>query len=230
MGAAMKTIIIKNLSLFVLAIVILWACNESSTIIDDDTIYGSGKIVSQVREVEECSGISVKNIGNIFLTQDNSQSVKIEADDNIIDNIITRNENGLLLAGIEDGSYSDITLRIYVSLKSIKSITINGAGNITSQNSFNCDSLYVTINGVGNIVFTGEGNYLNCFINGAGNITSENFIVEKCKVFVNGAGNCTVNVSEDLDAAINGAGAIIYYGNPVNVTTSIVGTGQIIRR
>jgi len=222
----MKIDIIKKAMLFILSFIILYGCDKSN-INDDDTIHGSGKIVSQTRDVEECSGLTIKNMGNVYLTQADIQSIRVEADDNIIDDVITRKENGELVVGLEDGSYSNITLKIYVSLKTIESLSIQGAGNIYGQNSFECDSLDCVINGAGNINVQGNGNYQNCFINGAGNINAENFIVEKCKVFVNGAGTCTVNVTEDLDASVNGAGTIFYYGNPSNVRTSITGVGQI---
>ena len=59
-----------------------YGCDKKSTINNSDTIHGSGKIVSQTRELEECSGLTVKNIGEIYLTQDNIQLIRIEADDN----------------------------------------------------------------------------------------------------------------------------------------------------
>ncbi len=169
-------------------------------------------------------------MGDIYLTQDNSQSIRIEADDNIIDEVITRKENDVLLVGLKDGSYSNVTLRAYVSLKTIESITINGAGKVATQNSMNCDNLDVIINGAGDINILGNGNYMYCFINGAGNVMAKDFSIQKCKAMVNGAGNITLNVTENLDATVNGAGNIFYYGNPANVTTSITGVGHIVRQ
>ncbi len=39
--------ILKNLLLIVLTFIIFYGCNKSSDINNSDTIYGSGKIVSQ---------------------------------------------------------------------------------------------------------------------------------------------------------------------------------------
>jgi len=231
MESKMKMSVMNTMKLFLLSLMVFYGCDEeSSNINNNDTIYGSGNVVTQTRNVDECSGITIQNVGNIYLTQDENQSIRVEADDNIIDDVITRKENGILIVGLEDGSYSNITLKIFVSLKTIKSLSINGAGNITTENSFICDSLNMAINGAGNVNLKGNGNYLNCFINGAGNVMAQEFIVQKCRVLVNGAGTCTVNVTEDLDASVNGVGTIFYYGNPANVKTSITGLGQIIRR
>jgi hypothetical protein len=224
----MKTGIIKKITLIILSLIVFYGCDKSPDINDGNAIHGSGKIVSQTREVEECSGLTIQNIGNVFLMQDNTQSIRIEADDNIIDKVITRKEDGVLLVGLEDGSYSNVTLRAYVSLKTIESLKINGAGNINTQNSLNSDELEVIINGAGNIVIQGNGNYMYCFINGAGNVMAKDFSVPKCRAMVNGAGNITLTVTEELDASVNGTGNIYYYGNPPNVTTSIIGVGHIV--
>jgi hypothetical protein len=214
---------------FIILFLSFLACDDSSNITNNDTIYGSGHIVSQTRTVQECSGLIIQNIGNVYFTQANEQSIRVEADDNIIDDVISRKEDGLLLVGLKDGSYSNITLKIYVSLKTISNLSINGAGNISVENDILCDTLKCTINGAGNILIKGSTNCFDCLVNGAGNITASDFISNKCKAIVNGAGTITVYVSEELDASIIGAGTIYYYGNPPIVSTSISGLGQIIK-
>jgi hypothetical protein len=164
------------------------------------------------------------------LTQGTEQSILIEADDNIINDVITRKENENLYVGFDEGNYSNITLRVYVTLKTIESFAISGAGTIISQNSFECDNMNCTINGAGNINLNGNGNLLDCVINGAGNINAEEFIVDECRALINGAGLCIVNVTNELEASVNGAGTIYYYGNPPVVRASVTGVGQIVRR
>ncbi len=194
---------------------------------DHHQIIGSGRIVTQTRNLSDCSGLVLKNLGNVYLTQADSQSVLIEADDNIINKVITVKENGSLLAGLPDGSYSRVTLNIHVSLKAFEELVIQGAGNIYCSGQINSDNLYCSVNGAGNIKLKGIGEYLNCIINGAGNINAKEFTAAKCTAVVNGAGNCIVYVTDRLDAAVNGVGSIVYYGNPAIVNTSVVGVGQI---
>jgi len=225
-----NNISIYKIILSSLPLILFQTCNESSDISNNNTIYGSGNVVSQTRTVEECSGLMLQNTGNVYLTQDDNQLIRIEADDNIIDNVETRKENGSLLVGLENGSYSYITLKIYVSLKSINRLSIDGAGNINTENNIECDYLNCIINGAGNINLKGTANYFDCSINGTGNISAKEFQSKKCKALVNGAGNITIYVSEELDATVNGVGNIYYYGNPPVVRTTITGLGQIIKR
>ena len=209
------------------SLLIFTNCSDSSKVSDSDTIYGSGKLVSQTRIVEECNGLVVQNIGNVYITQDENQTVRVEADDNIIDNVITIKEGENLLVGLKDGSYSNITPRIFVSLKNINELTINGAGNIVTDSDIQSSSMGCIINGAGNLTLNGNCNYLSCVINGAGNISAQNYLAKYCNAFVNGAGSITVNVSEELNASVDGAGSIIYFGNPPIVYTSINGLGSI---
>jgi len=213
--------------LFSFSLLTFTGCEDSSS--SNDSIRGSGKVVSESRSVSECSGLALRHSGNVYLTQSDEQSIRIEADDNIIDDVIARNRDGVLEVGLQEGSYSNITLRIYVSLKTIESISIEGAGNIETREPIVCNNLLCSISGTGNIYLKGSGNYLDCLINGAGNLDAQRFIVKKCKAAVNGAGNCTVNVTEELDASVNGVGNITYYGNPPVVRTSITGVGRIVQ-
>jgi len=208
---------------------LICGCDDHSHHINEPH-YGSGRIVTQVRNVSDCTGINLKYAGAVYLTQDNEQSITVEADDNIIDQVITRNENGVLSVGLQDGSYSDVKVKIYVSLKSIESISINGAGNITVQNQIASNNVACSINGAGDISLKGSGSNLDCRINGAGNINAFDFQSKNCTAKINGTGNCTVNVSEYLDAAISGVGNITYDGNPKLVKSSISGIGKISRK
>ncbi len=220
------------ISLFLLILLSVWmtGCMNNNDSNVNETYYGSGNIVSQNRSVGECTGINIRYAGNVYLSQGDLQSVRVEADDNIINNVKTNADGRILNAGLDDGSYSNVTVRIYVTLKTIDHVTIQGAGNITAENSLVCDQLYCLINGAGDINLNGNANNLTCGINGAGNISAFNFPVKTCNARVNGTGNCTVNVSEDLDAAISGVGNIIYDGNPKQVRSTVSGVGKITRK
>jgi Putative auto-transporter adhesin, head GIN domain len=229
----MKKTVFKNIMLFFLPVFILYGCVKTINIndpVNGNSIHGSGNLVSQPREITECNGIKVLSIGNIYLTQDNTQKIRVEADDNIIDYVTTKEQNGILLVGLKNGSYSDVTLNVYVSLKTIKNLSIEGSGSIISQNSISTDLLSSVIDGSGNINIKGQSNYLYGVINGSGNINAEKLTTIKCDAVVNGSGICTLNVTDELNAAINGSGTIIIYGNPVNVNSSITGSGSIISK
>ncbi|MEJ2614358.1 MAG: DUF2807 domain-containing protein [Ignavibacteriaceae bacterium] len=217
--------------LFSCLLIILSGCNNSSSINEpDNTIKGSGRLITQERNVSECTGINLRYAGNVYIKQDSVQSIMVEADDNIINNVVTQSVDGILSAGLTNGSYSNVTVKIYVSLKSIESLTIQGAGNITTQNQIISNSLECIINGAGDIYLVGSGNSLYCIINGAGNINAFDFEAGSCRVKIVGTGNCYVHAKESLAALITGVGNIIYAGDPANVSSSVTGVGNITSR
>jgi len=208
----LKIKIYPSLLILSLLIVIPFSgCNDSSE--KSELLHGSGKIVSQTRSLDECSGVILQNTGNIYLTQADTQSMRIEADDNIIDKIEIEVDGENLEVGLKKGSYENITCKIYVSLKTISKILINGSGNIIAYN-VKSDELNCKINGSGNINIRGSGNYIDLYINGSGNISAQEFTAKKCKAYINGSGNITLYASEGADTEINGSGNIFYSGNP----------------
>ena len=219
------------ISVFISCLLIIHSgCNSSSINEPDDTIKGSGRLITQVRNISECTGINLRYAGNIYIKQDSVQSILVEADDNIINNVVTQNKDGILTAGLTNGSYSNVTVKIYVSLKSIKSLSIQGAGNITTQNQIISSHMDCIINGAGDIYLVGSSNSLNCIINGAGNINAFDYKTLSCSAKIIGTGNCYVYAKESLDALITGVGNIIYAGEPGNVSSSVIGVGNITSR
>ncbi|MFH1195225.1 MAG: head GIN domain-containing protein [bacterium] len=225
----MKTKVMKGILLFSVALTLFTGCIDLNINEPDHHIHGSGRIVSETRSVSECYGLILRYTGNVYLTQDDHQYIRVEADDNIIEDVIARKSDGNLVVGLQDGSYDDVTVRIYVSLKTIDLISIDGAGDISVQNFIESDDLDCTISGAGNIYLKGNGENLYCGINGSGNIDAFDFTTEECTARVHGAGNIYVNVSDYLDASISGVGNIVYGGDP-EVKSQITGIGNIYKR
>lgn len=226
----MKKITYASL-IFSSLVIILYGCNDSGNINEPDyTIKGSGRLITQERIVSECTGVNLRYSGNIYLKQDTVQSIRVEADDNIINNVATQSQSGILFAGLTNGKYSDVTVNIFISLRSVKSLTIEGAGNIVVQNRINCSYMNCIINGAGDINLSGSCNSLDCVINGAGNINAFDFEANSCKATIKGAGNCAVFVKQSLEGVITGVGNIVYDGNPGSVKSSVTGVGNITGR
>jgi hypothetical protein len=211
---------------FAISAVLLTGCHDTISN-PDTTIRGSGRVVSESRSLDTCEGVTIKSIGEVYVTQAETQSIRIEADDNIMKDVTAENQNGILVVGLKSGSYSNITLRTYVSLKNIRFLSIEGAGNIETVAPIAFPSLSCIINGAGNITLRGQGDNISCILNGAGNFNAKLFTAKNFTVILNGAGNCTATVAETLDATVNGIGTVTYYGNPTSVKTVIGGLGHI---
>lgn len=193
----------------------------------DESIVGSGRTVTEERNVPSCLGVQIVGSGKVFLQQGTRQSIRVEADDNIIDRVVTRCENGYLITGLEEGSYSNTTVNIYVTLTAIEDVEILGAGDVVATGPIQGDALKCRIEGAGNISLDGNTVTQTIVIDGAGNIANFGLVCSRCTTTINGTGNCEVHVTQQLNGEINGVGNIVYEGNPPDVKTSINGIGKI---
>ncbi|MEX1033297.1 MAG: head GIN domain-containing protein [Cellvibrionaceae bacterium] len=114
-------------------------------------------------------------------------------------------------------------------------LTVHGSGNIE------LDELYarreklakakIVGNGSGGVrIADGEVEDLSIVVNGSGGVDTANLRARKAKVSVNGSGDVEVNVSETLDARINGTGDVGYRGEPTDVDRSVNGSGRVRSR
>lgn len=219
-----KTKLVHGLVIIVLLVA---GCSRNESVVGNDQITGSGRLVSQQRTVGTFSGIQVTNFAKVIVKQDTVESLRIEADDNIIDRVMTSASNGILVVGLRDGSYNNVTVNVFASMKNIKRLESTGTADFSSSNSIQTDSIICKIKGAGSITLAGTANYEVVEIVGAGNVHNFNLISSSCYASISGTGNIEVNVTQQLDAVIAGTGTITYAGNPPVVHPLITGVGSI---
>jgi hypothetical protein len=212
---------------FLMAAFLFCSCDREKNPVTNDQITGSGRIVSESRTVGSFTGIQVTNFAKVFISQDTVESLRIESDDNIIGRVATSVNRGILVVGLRDGSYNDVTVSVYASMKNIKLLESTGAATFSSTNSFNTDSLTCRITGVGSMTLVGKTNYERIEITGSGDVHNSNFISSYCSISISGAGNVETQVTQQLDATIAGTGTITYFGNPAVIHQSVSGVGTI---
>jgi hypothetical protein len=211
----------------IVTVLVISGCIKNDNAIDSNQIVGSGRLVSESRSVGTFTGIQVTSSAKVFITQDTVESLRIESDENIIGLVMTTVNSNMLVVSLREGSYSNVTVNVYASMKFIKLLESIGAATFSSMNSIQTDSLTCRITGAGTYTFTGKANYENIEITGSGNIHNSNLISSFCSVDISGAGNVEVQVTQQLNATIAGTGTIIYTGNPAVIQKNISGTGII---
>jgi len=227
----MKTIIerVSGIVLLVVAIWLFGGCDEKF-LNNTEQIVGSGTLTTRTVSTPEFSGIVLTGIGEVYVTQDSVQSVRIEADDNIIDRLQLDVHSGKLNVGIQQGSYSHVTIKIYISMKSVESLELTGAGNFATVGPIDAATLSCTISGAGNMTLTGRAVQEIVALQGAGSIHGFDLESARCSVMLSGTGSAEVNVTQHLDATVSGVGSVIYAGNPPEVIGHVSGVGSIHRK
>ena len=62
---------------------------------------------------------------------------------------------------------------------------------------------------------------------GSGTVQFTRLVANDVKALVSGSGSIFVTATTSLDASVSGSGAILYAGNPQDVTQNVTGSGAI---
>ena len=216
----------KLLAVFLIMILVQGACSLGS--INPNSVVGSGKVASEIRSVSGFSSVALQGSGNVDVTLGDTESVIIEADDNILPLIETNVLAGQLI--ISTKGYTTINpitpVRVNVTMKTLKGLTLSGSGNIHVAKMAG-DSLMVNLPGSGNITVTGSVTNVDASLSGSGNIYCSGLQAKSATVTLNGSGEVEVFASQSLNAGVLGSGTIRYGGNPSQISKSISGSGSI---
>ena len=236
-------------TLFVIAVLLLalLACSVGVPTISG--IKGSGILKTETRPVSNFQAVVLSGIGDLQITQGQQESLEIEAEDNILEVIETRVENGTLYIGFRDGVVNiqpTKTIKYTLSVKDLTGLTSSGVGNI-QVGDLKTSDLDVQISGVGSIkiasleassvailisgtgsseVGGGKADKLKLESSGAGSFRAPDVQFAVADVSISGVGSARLWVTERLDVALSGTGSVEYYGSPV-VTQLVTGLGSI---
>ena len=180
----------------------------------------------RVINIEPFSGISLNIGADVFLSQGETHDIRIEAEEDVKNKIITEVKDNVLIIKCDKSLHCSKNINIYITMKELKLLEINGSGDIKCQDSFNSDDIAIEINGSGDVSLSGRAENLAIEINGSGDVKSFGMFSTNCAVDIQGSGNCEVNVENALAVSISGSGDVIYKGSPV-VTTDIDGSGSV---
>jgi hypothetical protein len=216
-----------------------------------EAITGSGNIVSESRNLKEFAGIKNSGSVDVEVKHEERQMVKVEADDNILEYVITKVEDGILSIHLKNNlSFRNINVTVYVSSPSIQQLLVSGSGTITSKNllkdedkielkvsgsgdikaNLDAPSIVANVSGSGKISIQGRTKNFSSTVSGSGDMDGEKLLAENTDVKVAGSGNANVFASVKLDAKVSGSGNIFYSGNPTSPQIHKSGSGSIQAR
>ena len=194
---------------------------------DDDEIRGSGNLESEFREVGYFDKVNSVGVYEINMIQGETQSVKITADDNILNDVITSVSNNQLLLDLKNDNYTNITLKAEITLTDFYGVTNSGVGNITIGDIDVDHEVEVVNSGTGDINIKGEAESMTIYNEGTGDIESYDLLIEDAVVEIVGSGDVQINASTSLKIKISGSGDVYYKGSPT-IDVTIEGSGKVI--
>ena len=238
-------------SLFLLAILAFSAsaCNRVQVSFGGaNAVVGSGKVVSETRSVSSFTHVLVSGSGQAEITIGDSDSLVIEAEDNILPLIESSVSNGRLSLGLKSNtSISTMRgIRYIITVKSLTGVEVSGSADITVTNTAHADTFNAATSGSGAIQLADvQAGTLNAHTSGSGNITAAgkvatatittsgsgdfngaNLQCASATATTSGSGNVTLWTTDSLTARTSGSGSVRYYGQP-SVSRSESGSGRV---
>ncbi|MDZ4714663.1 MAG: head GIN domain-containing protein [Cytophagales bacterium] len=218
--------------------------------------------IKKTLELPEFKSIYVNSSYTVMLKQTNKQEVIVEALSEVMELSEFKVENGVLMINVErkpetanksiwakiDDIKLNPSMKVYISMKSVSELQVNGAGKIISENSIASDIINLGVSGAGTMDVDIKGNAVKAEVSGSGNLTLRGYAtsldarlsgsgnlkafdcpLESCKVRVSGSGSAELQVSATAEAYVHGSGSIKLKGNTKDLTKKVYGTGSVER-
>jgi Putative auto-transporter adhesin, head GIN domain len=208
---------------------------------------GNGHRATQQRNTTGFTGVETH--GDIDIVVANGDfNVKIDAEQNLLQDIETNVENGRLVVRFRDGislwDHGDAT--VYVTAPILNTIETHGSGDIRSEGRLadknnihlvvsgsgdidlilDSPDIITATQGSGDITLKGTAKNIDSKTSGSGDLHMDGLKAENVKIVVHGSGDAEVFASESLKVEVSGSGDVHYKGSP-KISTEVHGSGSV---
>jgi len=193
------------------------------------SVKGSGTTTSEDRTAGYVSSIDITGDFIIDVTCGKQNSIKVEAEDNILPLIETKVEDEKLTISTKEDITALREVRITIAIHTLKELESDGKSKITVK-ALHTDELDVSANEEGIIELEGKVDELNITIDDEAKVLAKSVITKKTYVSIYGEGKAEVNARRYLEASVKGKGVIDYWGDPEEISISASGGGAVNKR
>ena len=191
-------------------------------------LAGSGKLQKQKREVGSFNAGSAEGAFDIEIVCQESQSIEIEGDDNVLPLITTVVSNNVLHVTNSRGYSVSHPITIRISVPDLIALSASGAGNVDVSELKN-EKFQISANGAPTIKASGSTSVLNIDAKGAATINTHRLRAVQVVVDAKGVSNVEVHAAEQLDATVAGPSHVIYSGDAA-VHKTVHGPGSVEKK
>ncbi len=209
-------------------------------------IKGEGPKVTKTLDVDAFDGFTMAISGNVYLKQGSKQSVTIEAQQNIIDNIVKEVSDKQWKIKFDKNVRNHDGVKIYITIPTLTKAYVSGSGDIIGETKFTGLGNLVTgisgsgdirlevqakdidgkISGSGSVKLSGSANALNIGISGSGDFYADGLKAQSGIIKISGSGDCTVDAADELSVQVSGSGDVKYKGRP-RLSAKVSGSGDV---
>lgn len=191
---------------------------------------GSGRMITEQRSVSGINGVSLATTGELFIEVGNTESLRIEAEDNLISRIRADVRGGILNIQTQAPGNLFFTqpVRYYLTVKSLNAISISSSGDVQAPDlkaerfsinvsssgnlrlgNLQADSLDVNISSSGDVAMgVLKAGSIDVSIGSSGNLSIGGGEVKRQNIAINSSGEYKAQnlASEEADVVLNSSG------------------------
>jgi hypothetical protein len=225
----MKKVICLMIPMLLITIAILGCDLTEETV----RIEGSGNVVPVEKDIADFDQIDIATAFSATITRDDSYSVVLRIDDNIVEYVNVKKSGDTLKIYLDSGSYQQVTLEANITLPDLEGLFLSGAshaeisgfdfehdfelelsGASSASGTMNTGKVIGDLSGASRLSLEGIGEGLDIDVSGASTLSLGDFTAQNADIRLSGASQATVNLAGTLDADLSGASTLNYYGNP----------------
>jgi hypothetical protein len=223
----------------------LFSCNFEMNL--GPGVKGNGDVKTENRTTNQpFTAIKATEGLDIYLTQSDTESIRVEADENLQDIIVTEVIDGVLKIHTKQNIGRCTSKKVMVSFRDISSITSTSGSDVSSTNTITTENLDLESTSGSDMRLDVNTTSLNCkstsgsdlklsgktinFIAEAtsgSDIKAEDLIAESSQVKATSGAGITVNTTKELTANATSGADIKYLGNPEVVNKNNSSSGSI---
>jgi hypothetical protein len=166
-------------------------------------------VITKTVDVANIDSVSLEGIGNVYIEQGDTESLSIEAEDNIMPLLVTRvNGNELVLTTQPNQNINPTKPVVYnLTVKDLNALSLKGSGNITAE-PIQSDKMDLSLQGSGNIKLKElNAGDLSMELDGSGNIDIDQLTTGTIRSSVNGSGDIQLaGTADSQDISFSGSG------------------------
>jgi hypothetical protein len=212
-------------------------------------ISGSGNVVEESRILKGVNDITLKAMGNLHVELGETEGLRIQAEDNLIQYFRVGVNDNKLTISIQPGVQlrPSQPVHFFLSVRTLEALTLASSGDIDTTRvegrdlaltldgsgnilipELSAQSVKVRLPGSGNITVAGDVQEQDVSISGSGNYNAASLESGKVYAKISGSGSIEVRALDTLTTTISGSGTVRYSGNP-EIKQNISGSGEIVR-
>ncbi|MDA3816403.1 MAG: DUF2807 domain-containing protein [Prolixibacteraceae bacterium] len=207
---------------------------------------GNGNVVKEDREISGFNSISASAGLNVYLTQSDEEQVVVEADENLMEYIITDVRGNQLQCEVEGNIRRSTKLNIYVSYKVLNNISISSGADIETENMLRSNNLSINASSGADanleieavsvncqassgadVKLKGQCDHFSANSSSGADIKANGLSCKSAQAVASSAGDIRLSVSESINANASSGGDVVFHGSPKTINIDESSGGDV---